>query len=62
MGLGSMFLSLGRVTGPLWAGLIFDVHLTPPYLSGGAIMAVGFIVSLSWISRRQEITLEARAG
>ncbi|MGC9356942.1 MAG: MFS transporter [Anaerolineae bacterium] len=50
MGLGNTFLSLGRVVGPLWAGFIFDVQLTLPYLSGAGIMALGFVVSLIWLS------------
>lgn len=50
MGLGNTFLSLGRVVGPLWAGFIFDVQLTLPYLSGAGIMAMGFVVSLIWLS------------
>jgi len=55
MGLGNTFLSLGRVIGPLWAGFIFDVRLTLPYLSGAAILALGFVLSLIWISPRQEV-------
>ncbi len=55
MGLGNTFLSLGRVVGPLWAGFIFDVRLTLPYLSGAAIMALGFVVSVLWISPQQEL-------
>ena len=47
MGLGNTFLSLGRIVGPLWAGFIFDVGLALPYLSGAALMAVGFVASLS---------------
>jgi DHA1 family multidrug resistance protein-like MFS transporter len=50
MGLGNTFLSLGRVVGPLWAGFIFDVRITLPYLSGAAIMAAGFVVSLLWLA------------
>ena len=61
MGLGNTFLSLGRVVGPLWAGFIFDVRLSLPYLSGAAIMALGFVVSLLWISPRQEMASEAGA-
>ena len=62
MGLGNTFLSLGRVVGPLWAGFILDVRLTLPYLSGAAIMAFGFIVSLIWISPPQELASQARPG
>ncbi len=55
MGLGNTFLSLGRVVGPLWAGFIFDVGITLPYLSGAAIMAIGFAVSLLWLAPRQPL-------
>ena len=55
MGLGNTFLSLGRVVGPLWAGFIFDVGLTLPYLSGAAIMALGFLASLLWLSPRSAL-------
>jgi DHA1 family multidrug resistance protein-like MFS transporter len=51
MGLGNTFLSLGRIVGPLWAGFIFDVRLTLPYLSGAVILFVGFLISLITISR-----------
>jgi DHA1 family multidrug resistance protein-like MFS transporter len=60
MGLGNTFISLGRVIGPLWAGFIFDVRLTLPYLSGAAIMALGFVASLVWISPRRDLTPEAQ--
>jgi DHA1 family multidrug resistance protein-like MFS transporter len=55
MGLGNTFLSLGRIVGPLWAGFAFDVRLTLPYLSGAAIMALGFVVSLIWVSPRSRV-------
>lgn len=62
MGLGNTFLSLGRVIGPLWAGFIFDVRLTLPYLSGAAVMALGFALSLLWISPRPEVASSVRSG
>lgn len=49
MGLCNSFVSLGRVVGPIWAGFIFDVNFDYPYLSGAAILFVGFLVSLMWI-------------
>jgi len=49
MGLNNSFTSLGRIIGPLWAGLIFDVNYDLPYLSGAIIMFVGFLISLVWI-------------
>jgi DHA1 family multidrug resistance protein-like MFS transporter len=49
MGLSNSFVSLGRIVGPLWGGMVFDLDLTLPYLSGGIIMLVGFAVSVVWI-------------
>jgi DHA1 family multidrug resistance protein-like MFS transporter len=54
MGLSNSFMSLGRIVGPIWAGFIFDVNVNYPYLSGSAIMFVGFLISLVWISQRRE--------
>ncbi|HEC34059.1 MAG TPA: MFS transporter [Chloroflexi bacterium] len=51
MGLSNSFMSLGRIAGPVWAGLVFDVNVNYPYLSGAAIMFVGFLVSLIWVSQ-----------
>jgi len=61
MGLGNTFLSLGRIVGPLWAGFVFDVRLILPYLSGAAIMALGFLVSLLWMSPRSGVPSQAGA-
>ena len=46
MGLSNSFVSLGRILGPLLGGYIFDINILLPYLSGSAIMGIGFIVSL----------------
>jgi len=46
LGLNNSFQSLGRVIGPLWAGSLFDLHITLPYLSASVIMLVAFVYSL----------------
>lgn len=51
MGLSNSFVSLGRVVGPIWAGAVFDVHPSYPYLSGAVILLVVFLLSLRWIAR-----------
>jgi DHA1 family multidrug resistance protein-like MFS transporter len=51
MGLSNSFVSLGRIVGPIWAGFIFDVNFDYPYLSGAAILFVGFLVSLVWVTQ-----------
>ena len=45
MGLNNSFMSLGRIIGPLWAGFIFDIDVSFPYMSGALIMLVGFGVA-----------------
>jgi MFS family permease len=46
MGLSNASMSLGRIVGPLAAGVAFDVNPNLPYISGAAIMLVGFVLSL----------------
>jgi DHA1 family multidrug resistance protein-like MFS transporter len=43
LGLNSSFMSLGRFTGPLLAGFLFDIRITLPYLVGSSIMFLGFL-------------------
>ncbi len=47
MGLSNSFVSLGRMIGPIYAGLIFDVNPNYPYLSGAMILAGVFVLSLT---------------
>jgi DHA1 family multidrug resistance protein-like MFS transporter len=49
MGLNNAFMSLGRSVGPVWAGMLFDIHISYPYLSGGLVMLIGFAISLIWL-------------
>ncbi len=49
MGLNNSFMSLGRIIGPLWAGTMFDINLTWPYITGAVVMAVLFVTSLVWL-------------
>ena len=48
MGLSNSSMSLGRIVGPLAAGLAFDINTNLPYLGGAAIMLVGFVLSV-WL-------------
>lgn len=52
MGLSNSFISLGRIAGPVWAGFAFDANVNYPYLSGSAIMFIGFLLALVLISPR----------
>jgi len=57
MGLSNSFMSLGRIAGPIWAGYIFDVNYNYPYVSGSAILFIGFIISLILGLRDAKTTL-----
>jgi DHA1 family multidrug resistance protein-like MFS transporter len=56
MGLNNSFISLGQIAGPIWAGYVFDINVDLPYVSGAAIMFIGFLISRVTVSAsRQEI-------
>ena len=46
MGLSNSFVSLGRVAGPIYAGIVFDVNPNYPYVSGAMILIAVFVMSL----------------
>ncbi|HEY70655.1 MAG TPA: MFS transporter [Anaerolineae bacterium] len=60
MGLSNSFMSLGRILGPIWAGFAFDIRVDTPYLSGAAILFIGFLISIFWLKERAA-TSEAKA-
>lgn len=45
MGLNNSFMSLGRSIGPLVAGFFFDLNINLPYITGGIIFLLGFVLS-----------------
>lgn len=52
MGMNGAFSSLGRVTGPLWGGYIYDRNIEYPFYSGAVTLAMGLLVSLLALGRR----------
>jgi DHA1 family multidrug resistance protein-like MFS transporter len=50
MGLNEAFVNLGRIVGPLIGGITFDINFNLPYLSGAAVLFIGFLVSLVGVS------------
>lgn len=50
MGLNNAFMSLGRVVGPLWAGAVLDINLNFPFMTGAAVMLIGFVASVFYLS------------
>lgn len=54
LGLHNSFMSLGRIIGPTWAGFVFDVDLSYPYISGGIVMLIAFTATFIWYRRSTE--------
>jgi len=52
MGLSNSFVSLGRIIGPILGGIVLDINLNLPYLSGAGFMLVGFLFSMIWIKSK----------
>ena len=52
MGLNSAMTSLGRVTGPLLGGYIYDINIDYPFFSGALTLAFGLLVSF-WGFRKR---------
>jgi DHA1 family multidrug resistance protein-like MFS transporter len=46
MGLNNAFMSLGRIVGPILAGALLDANLSLPYLFGGLVFLVCFLLSV----------------
>ena len=46
MGFSNSAMSLGRIAGPMWGGIAFDLNIRYPFWSGAAILLAGFLVSL----------------
>ncbi len=49
MGLSNSFVSLGRIVGPILGGIVLDIHLSLPYISGIIVMLLAFLVSVFWV-------------
>jgi len=62
MGLNNAFMSLGRSTGPLWAGFIYDINLSYPYWSGSIIMLVSFIISMIRLKPEEPVRVGSSQG
>ena len=52
LGMNNAYQSLGRMVGPLWAGMMFDLNINFPYWSAAVIMLGTFGYAL-WAMRPQ---------
>jgi DHA1 family multidrug resistance protein-like MFS transporter len=62
MGLNNAFMSLGRVVGPMWAGVVLDININFPFMTGATIMLIGFVTSLLYLKKEtRKIEIPATA-
>ncbi|KXH87121.1 MFS transporter [Sporosarcina sp. HYO08] len=53
MGMNNAYMSIGNVLGPLFAGLLYDVHISLPFLLGFIVLTVTTLVSVLWKGQRK---------
>jgi DHA1 family multidrug resistance protein-like MFS transporter len=51
LGLSNSFVSLGRIVGALWAGMLFDLGMDIPYWSGVAILLAACLLAVFRLQR-----------
>ena len=54
MGMAESYMSIGRIIGPLWAGMLFDINMFYPFASGAIIF--GSMFALSFVFSKQKIS------
>ncbi|MBS4179054.1 MFS transporter [Lederbergia citrea] len=55
MGMNNSYMSIGNVLGPLLAGLLYDVHITYPFILGLIVLIITMFVSITWKGRRNPL-------
>lgn len=53
MGTADSFMSLGRIMGPIFAGMVFDINIHLPYLGGGLFFGIMFLLTMRLKSGRK---------
>ncbi|MBT3190581.1 MAG: hypothetical protein HN736_08080 [Anaerolineae bacterium] len=46
------FMSLGRILGPIWGGIVLDINLFYLYITGSFTMTSGFIAALVFLRKK----------
>ena len=45
-------MSLGRILGPIWGGIVLDINLFYLYITGSFTMTSGFIAALVFLRKK----------
>jgi MFS transporter, DHA1 family, multidrug resistance protein len=51
MGMNNAYMSIGNVIGPTFAGLLYDIKITYPFVLGFVLLIVTLFITFSWQKR-----------
>lgn len=50
-GMNNSYMSLGNMIGPAIAGTLFDINMSIPFIVGGAVLMICFVITYVWQKR-----------
>jgi DHA1 family multidrug resistance protein-like MFS transporter len=59
MGLSNAAMSLGRIVGPLWAGVAMDLDIHLPFLGGAGVMLIAFVATMHFLPQEGPLPHDA---
>ncbi|MDN5708957.1 MAG: MFS transporter, partial [Planococcus sp. (in: firmicutes)] len=60
-GMNNAYMSLGNMIGPALAGILFDIDMSFPYITGTFILLICFFIAFNWSARKKELLQESRS-
>lgn len=57
MGMNNAYMSIGNVLGPTLAGMMYDIHITYPFILGLFLLIITLMITMAW----QKRSLHAKA-
>ncbi|ANU19786.1 MFS transporter [Planococcus plakortidis] len=61
-GMNNAYMSLGNMIGPALAGILFDIDMSFPYITGTFILLICFFIAFNWSARKKELLQESRSS
>lgn len=55
MGMNNAYMSIGNILGPLLAGLLYDIHITYPFILGLIVLVITMGVSIAWKGKSNKL-------
>ncbi|MFJ7754699.1 MFS transporter [Peribacillus muralis] len=51
MGMNNAYMSIGNVLGPTLAGMMYDIHITYPFMLGLFLLVITLLITMAWNKR-----------